>query len=251
MSRSFGASDLVTLPRFTVSTALGCAAQVIAATTARTVPATAAGALQELTQCHAALQQAAVSQAPQPSGDGAAGKLADQLLDAAWGGTLDLIHGTLRIPDEHGRHAHATALRNALYPAGLDFTQLKFIAQWAESDIRLKRVDEQNLSPHFQALGLGWALDAIRKHHVHYGKVTGATEQQAYTAAPPQVREPFDALVDALRDYVLKVSASVDRKQPATKDMADALLAPLAEFTTARAASSEVAAGQPATGTPV
>jgi hypothetical protein len=93
-------------------------------------------------------------------------------------------------------------------------------------------------------------LAYLQKVHAHYGQVVGATQPKVVES--PQVREKLDALLASMRQYVTSVAGSVRKKMPATKTLADALLKPLTEWTSAppkpKAPKTPATPAEPATG---
>jgi hypothetical protein len=250
IARTFDPSTLVALPRMSAAGAVTLGHQLIQAATGAT-PAALQPARADLVDAHKALNAAFVAQNPPPDADDPGARDVDRNCDAAWGGLHSMLLGAQRLPGAPAINTAATTLLGALFGSGLDFTQFKYVNQWAESDARLKRVAEQNLEPAFQALGLGYALQAVRQAHAAYSAMLGVSQKRPVPTVPPSLAEPLNAFANALRAYVLKVSAHVDRRDPATQKLADALLAPLRVWETgaSRAGATDEPAPAPA-GTP-
>jgi hypothetical protein len=126
---------------------------------------------------------------------------ADVDLDTCWGGTKGLIVSMERMctrrgptpltPEEVERAQRASRLLQHWIGGDLRFLKLRYIAQWRESDLRLKRLDEpmaQGMETPRQAmsgLGLEWALARLVAAHTTYGRTLGlgtATDDAALAA---------------------------------------------------------------------
>jgi hypothetical protein len=255
MSRSYEANGLVTLPRLDVAGGLALATQVIAAAEKEALAAALEPALQRsltrLTAAKDALQQAAVAQAPLVREDSEAAVAADRDVDSAWAGLHLVLQGVMRFPGFPDQQRHAETLLNALFPNGLDFTQMTFKEEWAESSIRLKRVEEQQLAAHFAALHLGEHHTRLKALQAEYGKALGITDVNAPAAPVPSQLEPLQALGSELRDWVVRVVASVERDVPATGERARRLLNPIEEWKSRAAAGKDPVAQDGPAVTPV
>src|SRR5262249_43788212 len=82
-------------------------------------------------------------------------------------------------------------------------------------------------------------LEHLRAVHATYGQVVGTT-QAARREESPAVGECRMVLTEALRDYVLQVSAAMRRrKKPLASEIAERLLRPLADWRTPGAAKTQ------------
>ena len=83
--------------------------------------------------------------------------------------------------------------------------------------------------------------------HKEYGEALGITSAKAATPTVSTVAEPLTEAKEALRKYLLQVSAHADDTDPTTTELTEALLAPIAEWQSpTRKASSEDAPVTPA-----
>ncbi len=87
---------------------------------------------------------------------------------------------------------------------------LAYKIEWSESDTRLLLIDQQKLGAQMEALGGKKILAALKAAHKEYGLAIGVTATSQEEAAT--VREKLDAFVEAVRAYVVQVSASVRPK---------------------------------------
>jgi hypothetical protein len=89
-------------------------------------------------------------------------------------------------------------------------------------------------------------LKNLAAAHKEYGEALGITSAKAATPSGGNVAEPLTEAKEALRKYLLQVSAYADDTDPTTTELTEALLAPLAEWQSpARKASSDDAPVSP------
>ncbi|APR82642.1 Hypothetical protein A7982_07991 [Minicystis rosea] len=199
-----------------------------------------------LTQSHTGLKDAVRDQVPLArSSETASDAIAcDRRLDACWSALNDFLTAFSKLPDVPAA-AEAAALKSALFPDGLKFTQLVFELEWAESEARLQRIKAQDLDKRIAKLGGQLFLDTLISAHAAYGKALGMTQVPSETAAtPPNLRVAMADFTTVLRKYVAKVMGSVDDDEPDTQALADALLAPLATWNIGPTTSTQAAATQ-------
>jgi hypothetical protein len=84
-----------------------------------------------------------------------------------------------------------------------------------------------------RSLGGGPILDQLGKAHAAYGKALGITFAKA-TPESPAIRDGLDTLQDAMRRYVVRVVATVERDDSASEAFAAKLLAPIEEWDVVR-----------------
>ena len=125
------------------------------------------------------------------------------------------LDGWTRLPEEV-RHAElAMRLMTLLYPRGFDLSQLRYETGWAEADLRLRALAENELEASFEELGGTEFLDTVRAQHEKYGAVLGLTPSNA------PIPEALGAFLESLRRYTEAVTEQAPRED------ADRLLAPL------------------------
>ena len=235
MSRSYAAADIIQLPVLSASDAVVLSTQLKSAleatvktedSDASALPPSLLRAMDRLTCATTDLE---TSLAPTPT-DPTEARAADSLLDDTWGAFHDWLRGWNRLSlpgqDETER---LQGLYRALFADGLRFLQLSYKNQWQASksrlDILAEEVNRQLLA------GLGGTLFGVRlvEAHQRYGEVLGITNSTGQERAP-EVREKLNALLLALRDYVLKVQATVEPEDAGTQAQAEALLKPLVDW---------------------
>jgi len=176
------------------------------------------------------LVEAAMQKLPGAAVDhGPRAKDVDTRLDAAWSGTYNWLAGWARLPNEP-KAKIAAELRERLFPEGLRFTQLRYPQQWAESNTRLSLIDQDELDKTFETLGGRSFLDALRETHKAYGEVLGITKPQEEEVRATRIRDALSRLSDALRAYVLQVSAMERKSDPNSSKLVEQLLKPLANW---------------------
>jgi hypothetical protein len=183
---------------------------------------------------------------------------ADLEVDHAWGG----IHGRLEsygnLPSAaFPRAARAGELLDLLFPDGMTFLQLPYEAEWAESDKRLRLIDDRHLEPELIELCGADFVAYLKSAHKQYGRVLGTTAARLPAETAPTMVEPLRRVTQAISRYALQVAATVDETRPETVRAARTALSPLDEHRARSAASgSGQAAGtdgdvQPGAPTPV
>ena len=226
--RKFTALDLVRLPRLDANEAQSLGQAMLAAAESVTLSEGAQDARADLAKALEVLIDAAgANRHPAPEiKDGPTRREADARLDAAWVGTYDWLTGWAKLPDEP-KAKIAAELRERLFPDGLKFTRFTFAKQWAESNTRLSLIDEAELERSFDALGGRAFLNALRETHKAYGEVLGITKAQEEEVRATRIRDALDRLANALRAYVLQVSAMERKSDPNSSKVVEQLLRPL------------------------
>lgn len=227
--RPLDPNDVITLPRLDALEAITLAQALDAA--ARdgtgaliTLPENVAEAFQDIGTDRAALQDAVGAAAPP-----AEVRKVDRREDRAVRAFYKLLAAWAELAGEIPEGKTGESLLGRLFEGnGLSFLTLPPRSEWAAVETKLKTIDDEGLEPQLGQLGAAPMLALLRQVHVLYGQVTGATR----AAAPPspQVRARLDALLDSIRHYVAAVVGSVRRREPATKELADKLLQPLADW---------------------
>lgn len=229
--RSFEAASLVTLPRLNVNGAIALGTEIeTVVKKAGKLPTPINKAAQRLGRVQKALRAAAAGRLLDPADPGTEdARKADQVIDAAWRAAFDWTSGwaELPLPETRELASKAQGLLRVLYADGLKFTQLPYKLEHSESQTRIDRIDEDGLGAVFDALGGGVFLDTIRKAHKLYGKALGLTQTKGTKPVAVDLRGPMDDFYEALRVYVIRVSASVEEDEPETQELADVLLAPV------------------------
>lgn len=228
--------DLVQLPRLPATGARALGQQVLsAADHVKPFPKGLLKARGRLAAAYDGLQSAVLAQfgagTAEARDDEPAVQELDRILDNCWAGLDDRLLGLSRLPVGTAGVPEAAALRKRLFPGGLSFLKLPYKLQWSESQVRLDLIEKEGLGASVDQLGGKPFLPAIRQAHAAYGDALGMTQPLPEAAAVPLVRGALDTFAEALRAYIVKVMATVDDDDPASQVVADALLAPLAAWT--------------------
>lgn len=232
MARSFTMSDLVQLPKLDAASAVTLVHRLLTlAAQHKKLPAGVDKACKRLRERHGELEAALCERLAAPAGDSRRAQLADQAEDLALSALYDFLTAYSKLPESEPGSAVADRLLATLYPDGLKFTQLTYQKQWAETSARLQRIAADALHRDLKQLGGEVFLKNLQQAHKEYGAALGVTSPKASPAsATAPVRDPLQNLQEALRQYVLQVSALADPERPATEEMATELLAPMSEW---------------------
>jgi hypothetical protein len=227
MARTYSYLDLVRLPRLDGMAAQALGAEVLAAAKDRRLPEAIADARAGLESACTVLKAAAVSRLPTTvTGDPSRSKTADVIVDACWGALFDVLSGWSKLPDDECAEI-ATDLLAQIYPEGLKFVLFSYKLEWAESNTRIAIIKERKLDKSIEKLGAGPILKRLREAHKEYGEALGVTAASAAPAATAGIRDALDGFSDALRRYVVCVSASIRSKDPKSSELAQHLLDPI------------------------
>jgi hypothetical protein len=247
---SFTVTDLVQLPRVGAQGGRALGTQVLAAAQAETLPKSVVKCHLKLKAAHAALETAIVVQFGAPTGEKSDSdpvvQELDRILDNCWSGIDDRLLGLTKLPAGTPGVAEAASLRRRHFPAGLTFLKLAYKLEWSESQTRLHLIEIEKLGPEVDRLVGKQFLPALKEAHANYGRALGMSEPLTDVPGVPQVRGAFDLFIKALRDYVVKVVASVEEDEPNTQLVADALLAPIEAWAVANKRSRDAAPSAPA-----
>jgi hypothetical protein len=241
MTRSYAPSDIVPLPRLGVSDAIALGATMVTrAHAAGPLPPLAASACTRMEDAYDDLRVAAQSRVL--GAESSAARETDRVVDATWSATHQWCLGWCRLPPLP-RHIEtlqvANTLRDRLFADGVKFTMLKFRVQWVESQTRLDIVENEDLAPLFARLGGTPLLEALKEAHDAYGKALGITAVGDDEVPTASLRDLLSVFLDALRRYVIQVSAHADQDDVEAQELADALLAPLMTWQSTPVTSSE------------
>lgn len=129
----------------------------------------------------------------------------------------------------------------------LEFLKWKPVVKHSEVQRRIEALGARGLDEKIREIGGGPFLDHLARVHETYGEAVmdSTSDSQEET---PAIREKSSELVEAVKSYVIRVVATVDRKRPETQARADTLLAPLRAWESSPNASdaTEEDAPQPA-----
>lgn len=172
-------------------------------------------------------------------------RASDTVIDRAWGALYDRLDAYARLPVAvYPKAARALELREAIFPnESLVFLTLIFLAEWAESDKRLKQIDHDGLQNDLDGLCGKEFLENVRVAHAAYGEVLGVTKPGQ--AVDTKLAEEFAAVKKAIGKYSFHLASLADDDEPETVARVQAALLPLDEHRAAQARRN-AAGGQPA-----
>lgn len=151
---------------------------------------------------------------------------------SAWAG---IVENWAKLAGEIPEGDTAEALLARLFADGLKFITIAPREEWSEIEQRLESIKREGLQSDLDSLGLKPLLAHLRKVHVLYGEVTGATAPVAEVESP-QVRKHKKAVEEAIREYVLAVLGQRRKSKPETVTLAETLLRPLVTWESKRPA---------------
>jgi len=230
MARTYTIQDMVALPKLSSSDAVVLATQLGTAFVELERLATQSAPLPQNLQRAFARMEAAretleAALAPIPYNSQAA-RAADGALDDAWGACSDWLTGWARLPLSRQPLANEIAeLHRTLFGDGLRFLLLAYRNQWQESKSRLEILNQEPNRAILARLGGEAFLSHLLEAQSAYGEALGITTPVLVT--PPEIREYLAALQLALKDYVLKVQATIEPDDSSTAERAETLLNPL------------------------
>lgn len=237
---------IIELPRVDAEEAVTLANQLTAALTGQTalpvVPPPVAAAQLDVTTYVTQLQRGIGAA---PSGEKPTKKQADKDEDTVSVALHTILSGWAMLADHIPQGVEAQKLLKRLHPEGVAYVNYRYEREWATVNAQLQAIEDDKLAPSLDTVGAGPVLTLLRTVHAVYGDVLGTT---APLAERPEIREPMDALLAAIRTLVVRVLATVDAAKPDTQKFADAVLLPLTEWTTRKPAKKAAAGATGATG---
>ena len=241
--------DLVATPVLDAASAVALLHRLLAvAATYKKLPPRIEQARKRLAATLTKLQEALKTRLAAGTGsDSLRSRQADRAIDLAFSALYDFLTAYSKLPEGTPQRTSAQSLLSVLFGDGLKFTMLSFVKEWAEANARIQRITDDKLDAPIKALGGEVFLKNLAAAHKEYGEALGITSAKAATPTVSTVAEPLTEAKEALRKYLLQVSAHADDTDPTTTELTEALLAPIAEWQSpTRKASSEDAPVTPA-----
>jgi hypothetical protein len=221
-------AELVRLPSMGVDEAVTVARKLVKAARKRALPRRLRAHAERLEQRLASLEKA--RQRLSPDGSDANRRVAlDRDLDLL----LSVLDGVLaewsRLPAARfPQSVVAQSLRRAMFPEGLAaVTQVSMDVEHTRVDRGLARVERSPYGSKIPTLALSSLFDAIRAVLPDYAAVALDAPSRATSGTQPVSRKEYLALLEAMRAWVLQVSAHVDVDNVNTVKRARRLLAPI------------------------
>jgi hypothetical protein len=157
---------------------------------------------------------------------------ADLALDTAWTALYERLRAYAILPAELLTEARqAQQLLRTLFPDALAFLRLPYEAEWAQSESRLRTIEQLRLTADVERLAGAEFLAEVRRTHELYGRVLGLPRPREPLPEPElpldsaTLRELRFALARAIARYALRIVAIFEQDG----ELLQQLLAPLQE----------------------
>lgn len=132
--------------------------------------------------------------------------------------------------------SRAQGILVTLFPSGLSFLKSDYASQWAETQKRIERIDEESLAADIDTIAGVEFLAEVRRVHKLYGEAIGVTKQRS--ASPvPSLAVPLRDVGTAMTLYALQL-VSVCLDEEASSDARAAAQEALKPFDDARAVAA-------------
>lgn len=164
---------------------------------------------------------------------------ADIRLDRAWGAVHDRLRAWTIFPPDDPDHASSKSIAERLFPTGLDFLTLPFLAEHAQSELRIKIIEAEGLRADLDHLVGEVFMEELLAAHEAYGDALGISKATAPATPVQSLDEPLRALSQSIVAYALQIIAFASLP-PGNVEAARKALRPIDEF---RAAASRRGSG--------
>jgi hypothetical protein len=252
--RSFESFNLVQLPRLSAEDTLALAYELeTEAAAAGELSEPMQEALDEVVAARGELAEALVQKRLAADGgasdDQAKARAADRAVDRCWRALRDFL-AAWGLLEGDPRAEQAREVQAAVFPDGLGFLSKPYKAEWADSETRLALIEHEKLDGVIEGLGGAPFLGAVREAHQEYGEALHVTTKFRGSSSV-DLREPVSAVQGAVRDYAVQVAASRRRSKPATIELAERLLGPIARWASGSRTTKKVVEAPPPAPPPV
>ena len=133
---------------------------------------------------------------------------ADQRLDRVWSAVGTRLQAVAELPQTIAEARSAAQLYARIFPDGLTFLRLPYEQQWAQSEQRLRQLEDEELGAAVEALVGDFVLAELREAHANYGRVLGITDAKPGAAVAPNMLEQVRAVQQAIANYALQLVAA-------------------------------------------
>jgi len=231
--KTFEPRDLIRLPNLGSASAIALGGQLLAALKAeKRLPSLIGKRARRLRRTYDAFARAARDRV---GTDATVEDRRDEVRlqeNAAWTALHLWVTGWSKIAHEAAadQRREAAKVESVLFGGTQGFVRQRYELAWADADQRLKLLVERELEEAIRSLGGELFLESVRRAHQASADVLGMTKPKPHALKPhAPVKELLDELRDAMREYVMQVSAHALADEDA-KLLASRLLAPLAEW---------------------
>lgn len=160
----------------------------------------------------------------------------DVMADAAMGRMVSRIEGYASLPaDRYPLATRAGEIIATLFP-DLEFLRADFNSQWAETQKRIDRIDEEDLAKDIDRVAGPEFLAEVRRIHAIYGVAIGVTQARGKTVGP-SLAEPLRDVSASIAAYAIQLAAvymDADTDD-GTRRAVRAALAPMDDYRTGAA----------------
>ena len=168
----------------------------------------------------------------------------DIALDRRWGALRNRVAPWAESEDEEFGE-RAEQLIELLFPTGLDFLNLPYAEQWAQSERRLQLIVDDGLEADINELAGERFLKRLREAHLAYGEVLGITKKKDVDVDSTSVLDSLRSLRSAIAGYARLVLGLVEDDDPKSIAEAEAALEPILRFRKSRSVAEEAEAEEP------
>ena len=162
-------------------------------------------------------------------------------IDNAWAILLDRLEAYASLPAaKFPKAARARELINSI-SKDREWLKAAYEAEWAESQKRLKKIDDEDLAPDVDALAGPEFLVEVRSAHKAYGIALGVTKSPE-GAEEVNLADPLRALARSIARYGVAVAGMID-DDPATLAIVRKALRPIDDFREGQARRSSGGGG--------
>ena len=134
----------------------------------------------------------------------------DRKLDLRWAALHERVAAWEALDEHADKQARAGEVLKLLFPDGLAFLKLPYIAEHAESQRRLDVIEERKLGATIDGLAGKEFLVAVQEAHHSYGEGLGITKAGAVRETVPALDEPLRKLTAAIGAYNVQLLAYAD-----------------------------------------
>jgi len=131
----------------------------------------------------------------------------DVLADHTMSRLVSRIEDYAGLPEETYPLANrARAILATLFPTGLAFLKEDYPSQWAETQKRLDRIDEEGLAADINTIAGPEFLAEVRRVHILYGEAIGVTKSNS-SSPVPSLTFPLREICTSITLYAMQLAA--------------------------------------------
>jgi hypothetical protein len=150
-------------------------------------------------------------------------------IDRAWSSIRDRLVAYESLPEDGEDRIRAMAILEVLFPDGLEFLNLAFVREHAESEKRIELIDDRGLGKQLDVLVGKRFLAELRATQRAYGDALGIKKASAQPAPTVLVSDHLRALMEAISRYALQLLAYASH-EPNKREAIVFALAPIDDF---------------------